>query len=79
MTRWWSLMNPEKQRHRPRLLTPDTGLVGIPQPTEQGVKVTMMYDQQTINAGLINLQSGRYPTYNGLYEIYKLSYQLTNP
>ena len=69
---------PRETAAQARLLTPDTGLVGIPQPTEQGVKVSMMYDQQTINGGLINLQSGRYPTYNGLYQIYKLSYQLTN-
>ena len=69
---------PRQAAAQARLLTPMTGLVGIPVPTEQGVKVTMMYDQQTINGGLIDLRSVRYDTYNGLYQIYKLSYHVTN-
>ena len=69
---------PREAAAQARFLTPMTGLVGIPVPTEQGIKVTMMYDQQTINGGLINLQSVRYATYNGTYRIYKLSYHITN-
>ena len=69
---------PRETAAQARFLTPMTGLVGIPVPTEQGIKVTMLYDQQTINGGLIDLQSVRYATYNGTYRIYKLSYHITN-
>ena len=73
------IVDGERSRSRQaRILTPDTGLVGIPQPTEQGIKVTMLYDQQTVNGGLIDLRSVRYDTYNGIYKIYKLNYHITN-
>ncbi len=72
-----------KDRTRPlngrlRVLTPETGLIGIPQPTEQGIKVTMLYDNQTVTGGQLDLVSNLYPALSGRYLIYKLSFNLTN-
>ena len=63
---------------RLRVLTPRTGLIGIPEITEQGVKVTMLFDNQTVIGGAIELESNLYPILNGRYVIYKLLFQLAN-
>ena len=63
---------------RLRVLTPRTGLVGIPEITEQGIKVTMLYDNQTDIGGALEIQSDRYPLLNGRYIIYKLLFQIAN-
>ena len=61
-----------------RVLSPQTGLIGIPEPTEQGVKVNMLYDNQTQLGGALEIQSNRYPAFNGRYIIYKLSFSIAN-
>ena len=63
---------------RLRVLTPETGLIGIPEPTEQGLKVTMLYDNQTVLGGALEIRSNRYPIFNGRYIIYKLGFSITN-
>ena len=63
---------------RLRVLSANSGLIGIPEPTEQGIKVTMLYDNQTVIGGAIELTSRQYPNLDGLYVVYKLSYHLTN-
>ena len=60
------------------IVNADTGMVGIPELTEHGIKVTFMYDGITKLGGLIQLTSKIYPAVNGRYTIYKLSYELTN-
>ena len=61
-----------------RVLTPTTGLIGIPQPTEQGMKVNMLYDNRTVLGGALDLQSNLYPSFSGRYEIYKLAFNISN-
>lgn len=63
---------------RLRVLSPRTGLIGIPDITEQGIKVTMLYDNQTVIGGAIELESDLYPLLNGRYVIYKLLFQVAN-
>lgn len=65
-------------RGRLRVLTPRTGLIGLPEPTEQGIKVNMLYDQQTVIGGALDLTSDVYPALSGRYVIYKLGYNLSN-
>lgn len=55
-----------------------TGMIGIPQLTEHGIKVTILYDGVTKLGGLIRVDSKIYTSLNGEYTIYKLSYDLTN-
>lgn len=61
-----------------RTITPRNGMVGIPQPTEQGIKVKMMYDNRVVTGSQLTVESERYPSLSGQYLIYKLSYTLTN-
>ena len=61
-----------------RVLSPETGLIGIPQPTEQGIKVNMLYDNRTVIGGALEIRSTRYPSYNGRYVIYKLGFNIAN-
>ena len=62
---------------RIRTLSSESGLIGIPEPTEQGIRVTMLYDHQTVLGGGLDLVSTQYPNLNGRYVIYKLSYYVT--
>ena len=60
------------------VLTARNGMIGIPQPTEQGVRVTMMYDSRIQLGSELDLTSDRYPSLTGIYRIYKVAYNLTN-
>lgn len=61
-----------------RVLNKSSGLVGIPKLTEQGLKVTYMLDNTTVEGGGLQIFSEVYPTVNGLYVIYKLGWNITS-
>ena len=61
-----------------RVLSASTGMIGIPQLTEQGVRVKFFVDNKTVLGGGIQLQSEIYPTVNGFYIIYQLAFIITN-
>lgn len=61
-----------------RILNLDTGLIGIPEITEQGVKVKFLLDNQTVLGGAIRLESKIYPTVAGDYTIYKLGFDIAS-
>ena len=63
---------------RTLLLTPDNGLIGIPEPTEFGLRITSLYDNRIALGGMIELRTRRYPSLSGRYVIYQLNYHLTN-
>ena len=63
---------------RLRVLSPQTGLIGIPEPTDRGLKVTMLYDNQTQLGGALEIRSNRYQAFNGRYIIYKLGFSIAN-
>ena len=54
----------------------ETGMVGIPEIIEQGVKVTYFLDNKTQLGSLINLKSALNPAINGQYIIYKLGFNI---
>lgn len=60
------------------VLSKDSGMVGIPQLTEQGVTVTFFYTPAARLGGQIDLTSDQYPAVNGRYVIYKLKFNLAN-
>jgi hypothetical protein len=65
-------------KNRSRTLNIDTGMIGIPEFTEQGIKVKMLFDNQTdIGYGLI-IKSIMNPAADGDYVVYKMSFELTN-
>lgn len=53
-------------------------IIGIPEQTEQGAKVTFFFTPTAQVGGPIRIESTRYPYLNGDYQILKLSFQLTN-
>lgn len=63
---------------RARVLNIDTGLVGIPEFTEQGIKARMLYDNQTDLGYGLDVTSIMLPAANGVYVVYKLQFELSN-
>lgn len=59
-----------------RVLNLDTGMVGIPEFTEQGIKVKMLFDNQTDLGYGLQITSIMNPAANGLYIVYKLQFEL---
>lgn len=60
------------------VLNIDTGMVGIPEITEQGVKVKFLLDGTTTLGGKMQLTSQLYPAVNGSYVIYKLGFEIAS-
>lgn len=62
-----------------RVLSPSSGLVGIPETTEQGIKATYMLDNTSKLGGALDMQGLQlYPALNGRYTIYKLGWNITS-
>lgn len=61
----------------PKIVSENTGMIGIPEFTEQGLKVKFLYDNSTTLGGLMRVISIQYPAANGDYIIYKLSFELS--
>lgn len=60
------------------VLSKETGMIGIPQPTEQGVKVRFLLDPQARVGSQISLVSEMNPAVNGDYVVYKLGFDISN-
>lgn len=56
----------------------DSGMIGIPEFTDQGIKVKMLFDNQVILGGGLNVKSKLNPAANGIYTIYKLGFELAS-
>ena len=61
-----------------RQVSEETGMIGVPEWTELGIRVTFFIDNKTTLGGGIQLTSKRYPTFNGVYVIFKLNFDLAN-
>lgn len=60
------------------VLSASSGLIGIPELTEQGVKVKYLLDPKAALGGELELETEIYKAVNGKYVIYKLSYELAS-
>lgn len=65
-------------KNRSRILNIDTGMIGIPEFTEQGIKAKMLFDNQTDLGYGLDITSIMNPSANGEYVVYKLSFELSN-
>jgi hypothetical protein len=61
-----------------RVLNSATGMLGIPEITEQGIKVVFLLDNQTTLGGGLRIQSTINPAVNGDYVIYKLGFDIAS-
>lgn len=64
--------------NRLRVLDIDTGLIGIPEITEQGIKVKYMLDNTSTLGGTLRVKSKLNPAANGDYIIYKLGFDIAS-
>lgn len=63
---------------RLRILDADSGMIGIPEITEQGIKVKYLLDNQTALGGALRIVSRLNPAASGEYAIYKLGFEVAS-
>ena len=63
-------------RGKIKIVNATTGMIGIPEFTEWGIKVKFLLDNQTSIGGGLMLTSQQYPAANGTYIIYKLGFDI---
>ena len=61
-----------------RVLNKSTGMIGVPKGTENGVKVSMLFDSVSQIGSKLSLTSEINPVLNGDYVIYKLEFDITS-
>lgn len=61
-----------------RVLDKNTGMIGVPEGTENGVKVMMLFDPVTQIGSQIDLTSEINPVLDGSYCIYKLDFDISS-
>lgn len=66
------------RRGEPRILNLATGMVGIPQVTEQGVCVKMMADNSIQLGGSVTIDSIENPAANGTWKVIKIDYEIAS-
>ena len=61
-----------------RVLNKSTGMIGVPKGTENGVKVSMLFDSVSQVGSQLSLTSEINPVLDGDYNIYKLEFDITS-
>lgn len=61
-----------------RVLNKSTGMIGVPKGTENGIKVSMLFDSISKIGSQLSLTSEINPVLNGEYSIYKLEFDITS-
>ncbi len=61
--------------NRTHVLSAQSGMIGVPEATERGVRVRMMLDSKVTLGGGLTIESELNPAMNGEYTIYKLAFE----
>lgn len=61
-----------------KILSVETGMIGVPEFTEQGIRVKYLLDNKSILGGALQIISKINPATNGIYIIYQLGFQIAN-
>lgn len=61
-----------------RILNKNTGMIGIPEGTENGIKVSMLFDSVTQMGSKLILKSEKNPVLDGDYCVYKLDFDISS-
>lgn len=61
-----------------QLLDKTSGMIGLPEITEHGIKVKYLYNNESAIGGALEIRSEINPAANGSYIIYKLSFDLAS-
>jgi hypothetical protein len=62
--------------NRSTVLNIDTGMIGIPEVNERGIKVRFLFNPNTVLGGALEVTSKLNPSLNGSYTIYQLDFDL---
>lgn len=65
-------------RNRVKVIDSTTGMIGIPEATERGVSVTILYDLDTELGQRVDLTSELNPALDGQYTTYKIDFDLAS-
>lgn len=57
-----------------KIINAESGMIGIPQPDEYGVKVKVLLDPAVALGDWFKLESKRLPIVNGFYQVYEMTY-----
>lgn len=57
-----------------KVINGDSGLIGLPQPDEHGVKIKVLLDPSVNLGDWFKLESQRLPIVNAFYQVYELTY-----
>lgn len=63
-----------KQAGTVKIINGDSGLIGLPQPDEYGVKIKVLLDPAVALGDWFKLESKRLPIVNGFYQVYEMTY-----
>lgn len=61
-----------------KLINKDTGMIGMPEPDQYGVKVQCLLDASLNLSKWIKVETVKLPTINGYYQIYDLDFDFAN-
>lgn len=68
----------KKQSGYIKVINGDSGLIGLPQPDEYGVKIKVLLDPSVNLADWFKLESKRLPIVNGFYQVYEMTYDFAS-
>lgn len=66
------------RKNRVKKINSSTGMIGIPEATERGVKAEFLFDLDTEVGARIDVESELNPSLNGSYTIFKLDFDLAS-
>lgn len=66
------------RQNRVKIINADTGMIGIPEATERGVKVQILFDLETELGARMDLSSELNPALDGSYTMYKIDFDLAS-
>lgn len=62
---------------RIKILNQESGMVGVPKPTESGLEVTYMVDSESLLGGMIRIDSRMFKSVNGDYVVDQLKFDVS--
>ena len=61
-----------------KLISKDSGMIGLPEPDQYGVKVKCLLDPSLNLSKWVKVESVKLPTINGYYQVYDLDFDFAN-
>lgn len=69
---------PPENQNGMKVISKDSGMIGEPEPDENGVKVKCLLDASVACGKWVQIKSVKLPTINGIYQVYDLTFDFAN-